>query len=570
MKYTTPQSLLALPATVSSPSAYQILGLPDFEPDRIRIRTAGEMQAAKLGQLQGQADADAWDQANKWLKSATTILSDASKKSAYDRKLLASRPVAAVDPLAGMLPGRPSGAASHAVASSLTGSPVGAAPPTPPTVGGPVGVPVSVPGLPTGPGYPSVGSAPGPGYAGAAWGPNANGVAGTYGTPESGIATDTGTPLVKRRVSTARKKGLPILPVAIMVFCLGCIGGLGYLAYKVANGDQAITLSINRGPVVNVVDPNGDGKAVVVPGAVSDRNRVPYDPVMGGLGNNVMPPGPATEVTDNPGTDATADQAGMENTDAADMTMPATGNGGDMPTTEVDPMAQDMATMPEMTDTNPAGSDPTQPTTETTTPPIPTTPEPTPTPPTPTPPGPTPEEIKAGDVAIATVREAALRYQWDRLKPLAEAAEMAAKTDPQIQLAQGLYQLMDLATYYRDGIFKTMQTLRNGQELDLKEGVKLIIVEITPQQLVIRINGVNKSYPLNALPPPLISRLGEMAMPDDSATSRAAKYAYQVLAESTNGPFRARAVQDLSQIDEEIEGAELEQLLAAIRFLYPQ
>ncbi len=183
---------------------------------------------------------------------------------------------------------------------------------------------------------------------------------------------------------------------------------------------------------------------------------------------------------------------------------------------------------------------------------------------------PSPEELQAADQAIAGVRQAVLKFQWDKLGTLAEAAASAAKTPEQTELAEGLVQLVDLATYYRDGIFRTLLGLKSGQEIDLKEGIKFVIVERNAQQLVIRVNGANKSYRLDALPLPLVSRFGEMAMPDESPTSRAAKYVYQSLAESTNAAFRQKAVQELSQIDEEIEGAEVEKLVNAIRFLYPQ
>ncbi len=257
MRYTTPQSLLALPATASSPSAYQILGLPDFEPDRTRIRTAGELLAAKLAELQGEADGDAWEQANKWLRSATTILSDASKKSAYDRKLLASRPAVAVDPLAGMLPGRSVAAAPTPFGSAS--SSLGSAP-------GVSTLPGAMPPAALNPMAPS--AIPTPGMSPF---PNATG---SVDGSDAGVAT----PMIKRRVTTARKKGFPVIPVVMSVFCLGCIGVLAYVVYAMVSGDQKISLNINRGPTVNVVDPNGDGRAVVVPGEVSDRTRVPYDP----------------------------------------------------------------------------------------------------------------------------------------------------------------------------------------------------------------------------------------------------------------------------------------------------
>jgi hypothetical protein len=516
MTYNTPQSLLALPPNVKAPDAYRVLGLPSLEADRARIKAAIEAKLVRLADTKSQADPAAWAQASQWVKNAQAILSDASKKAAYDRKLAAENPGASapvVDPLAGMLPTparKPAAPASDPMADFL----------------------------PQGP--PSLRTA-------------------RMGQAESMVAVEeapseapVAVPMVRRRpVSTKRR--MPWVPIILTVFCLAAIGGLGGLAYLMLQGKGG-TIVINPNGGTVLASGEGGARMISAPGAVPDRQKQPYDPVMGGLAGKVPPP---------------RSEQGLAPEQVAPPKTPSN-----------PPMTEDMDSQPmesEPMDMQPGEPGPMEPVTPAPNPNmvpepmVPETPEPAPTEPIPAEPPmpePTPEEIQAGVVALTAVGTAIKQHDWANMKRLAEAAEAVAAGPQQKLLAGDLFQFVDLVSYYHGAIEKSLKTLGSGVELDLSNQVKVIVVEATPAKLIIRVNGNNREYETAKLPLGIANKLAEMSLAADPATLQAAKLSYQAMSPVTTPEIRLAAVNELEKITDEVEGAEPAKLVSVIRFLY--
>jgi len=154
------------------------------------------------------------------------------------------------------------------------------------------------------------------------------------------------------------------------------------------------------------------------------------------------------------------------------------------------------------------------------------------------------------------------------MKQLADDAQAAAAGDQQKEQAAMMYQLVDLATFYHGGIEKGLTLLKAGNELDITDELKIVIVETGPDKLIVRFNGKNKEYTFDTIPLSLAHKIAKLTMSGDAPTSIAAKHCYQAIAAVTTQAYREAAVAELEKITEEVEGAEPAKLVAAIRLLY--
>jgi len=483
MTTATPQSILSLPPETQPTDAYLILGLAAFESSRTKIKAAAEDAISRLNRARPSTDEGVWVIAAQWLKDAQSILSDASKKAAYDRKLTArmAAKVPAIDPLAGFLPGRVKQPA-----------------PPPSPANNPRPVPIHTT-------------------------PSAATQTTTRLLPETTSPTFNlpQVPIGTGHSRSRARRGLPWFSIFLSLFSLIAIGGLGGLLYLLQRGNlPSIVISSGGVTVAASADADGDGRAVALPGEVTDRNAKPrpFDPVMGGLAGDMPPPRPP-EMLDDVRTEAVANDSSMTQMGSPLMPM-------------VEP------TTPMM-----------------------------PAPETPAPP-PTEEQIKAGDVAIAAVVDAVKQHDWARMKQLADDAQAAAASDQQKEQAAMIYQLVDLATFYHGGIEKGLTLLKAGNELDITDELKIVIVETGPDKLIVRFNGKNKEYTFDTIPLSLAHKIARLTMSHDAPTSIAAKHCYQAIAAVTTQPYREAAVAELEKITAEVEGAEPAKLVAAIRLLY--
>jgi len=340
-----------------------------------------------------------------------------------------------------------------------------------------------------------------------------------------GVATLVRVPVV-RRTSTASRKRFPWVPVILSVFCLIALGSLFGVIYLLQQGGGGIVIDPDGNMTFASADGRGGERVSHREMALAAEQRQRQsDPVMGDMAGKGSPPKPWQRTNGSAGLDP-------------------------MQTAVTSPM------MPE-----PTIPEPMVPATVT---PEPTTPEP------PMVAEPTAEQLQMGAAAIDKVTNAIRRADWSNMKSLAQAAETAAAGEAQQELASSLYQLVDLATYYHGALTQSIGTLGSGIELDLTDDLKIVIVEVSPERLVIRFNGKNKEYPMQMLPLSLAHKLASMSVAGEAATIEAAKFAYQAVAPVTTPPFREEAITGLGKITGEVEGAEPAKLIAAIRHVYAQ
>jgi hypothetical protein len=133
--------------------------------------------------------------------------------------------------------------------------------------------------------------------------------------------------------------------------------------------------------------------------------------------------------------------------------------------------------------------------------------------------------------------------------------------------AQALFELADLATYYRVGIERAVSELNVGNDLEVTEGFRVIVVETGADLLVIRFNARNRSYTLDELPWSLAHKLATFSMPN-GPSAEAAKAVYQAISPNANEDDRDQALEWLSDIQGETEGADPQRLSETVQSLF--
>ena len=177
------------------------------------------------------------------------------------------------------------------------------------------------------------------------------------------------------------------------------------------------------------------------------------------------------------------------------------------------------------------------------------------------------EMIADAEAALARVRDLIRDAKWNEMKQAAESAVQVRMTDEQKTEAEALFEVADLATYYRAGIARAVAELSIGEDFEVTENFRVIIVERGEDLLVVRYNAKNRSFTLDEFPFSLAHRLATFSMPA-SATGQAAKAAYQAIAPKTTTDYRAEAVQWLREIDGEVEGADPKRMADTIENLF--
>ncbi len=524
--------LLNLPVDVRQPHAYQVLGLADGEQNADTIQQAIQATIQKLREARAATNPDVWSQAAQLVQQARGILGDPQKKADLDARFgiisisaedefgddgfgdesfeddgfTAPQPATA-DPLAGLLPN----------ANPLA--------------------PVAAPSAPESPQF-NLSTQP------AASSPATVSVATDSAPTFAPPKLKTSTPKLRRKRSSLPMLlfGFVIIGMTFTAMAMAyyLVWGPGQIAINTSgNGIQISSGAAGSEETSQVSPPTGS------PAVERKRER---DPIMGSLGPEL--PGDTDQYV-----------APMEPDNASEMAMNDAAPAMDAP---MQAMTPDSMTPDSMTPDNMTPD--AMPTPEAATP----DPEMMPvqeTMPMPEAVPPDPQMVEAAAAAIEQAKAAIKKADWANMASLAEKAGAAAVTDEQRQAADSMFQLADLATFYRGGIERALKDLTIGNTFEVTEGLEIVIVDVTAEKLTIRSAAKNRSYSVNELPLALAHKLASFHV-DPDATGTAAKAAYQAITPVSTEPYREESIMWLGEINDEIAGAERDKLIAAIRMVY--
>jgi hypothetical protein len=136
-------------------------------------------------------------------------------------------------------------------------------------------------------------------------------------------------------------------------------------------------------------------------------------------------------------------------------------------------------------------------------------------------------------------------------------------------IADGLFQLADLVTFYRGGVVRGVESLTVANDFAVTPDFRIVIVETGPDLLVVRAGAKNRSYTFDQIPFKLSEKLAEFSI-DAGPTRQAAMAAYQAVSPLADEGHRDQAVKVFGALDGQINGAQSDQLISAIKHLFPK
>lgn len=551
MPATKISDLLPIAPGTRQPHPYQVLGLEDGEQDPKVITRAIKRSIASLKAAKPQADDKVWKRAALLVKQAQEVLTSPEQKAELDARFgivsteaIPDSPGAAPDPLIGVLPpgdplqSKPTDPLAAVLPSSNPLAPASFDTELPrPSSDWSHVEPATAE---TSERAPSIGELKSSDAASAE-------IDGGRAAQDSTVEINSPAPVsvqpAKKKKKRKRSSTGMFLLATFAVVCLAIVGGLVFFLLY-GPGELAITKGDGGISISTQPRPNDDGVASAPPAAPPPR-PTPKDPIMGSLGKDRSP-------------------SLLKKPSGIASSLPEDSDNLRSPTV---PMTPEVDSTPEMMQPPPSiASDPAA---ELSVDEMPTMQsdagiemqaemEP-------------PDEatIAAADQALDRVRQLIRTADWKAMKPAAEAVLEQRMTPTQQRDAEALQELADLAVYYRGGIERAVADLKVGDDFEVVDDFRVIVVETGPDLLVVRFNAKNRSFTLDELPWSLAHKLATFSMPQ-SPSSQAAKAAYQSIAPKSNNADRQQALEWLDGIQGEVEGANPQRLSETIRSLFPE
>ena len=528
--------LLPIPPGIRQPHPYQVLGLEDGEQDSAVIASALQSAISRLKDAKSQTDPSLWKKAARLVKGAQDVLSDPERKAKLDarfgiisRDALAAAQASPADALAAFLPpADPLSSANDPLAAVL--------PSTNPLA--PTEVSAEDP-------VPSSGS-PRPANAAtseAVEAPLNSMPPGLFGTPPSSDDSPQLLPSmpVVAKVPRPRRKRSNVGAVLFFTFAFGTFGAIGALVYFLIFSGGQVAITKSEGMIsISAQPPSASGSTIVSqprPVAPTPAQR-PRDSIIGKLDPGALPPGLKGQPSGL--TSSLDSEFGGDSQANGSMPMKSLGmsdrTSASLPSNDVPPMVSDDSPAME-----PAIEPAMKPLTD--------------------------DLIAQADQSLERVRQLIQSANWKEMKPAAEAALAQRMSADQMNEAKALFEVADLASYYRGGIEKAVAGLNIGNDFEVTEDFRVIVVETGPDLLVVRFNAKNRSFVFDELPWSLAHKLASFSMPDDP-TTEAAKAVYQAISPNANEAYRDQALKWLTDIQGEVEGADPERLGETIRNLF--
>lgn len=578
-------TFLGLDEELQQPNHYQLLRLAAGESDAAKISAAADKATGRVRAIRPGANAAAWAALLDEIQTARACLLDGERRSAYDRTHLGKEPTAAapVDntgstpAMAFIPPAAPAyafppgtGPVATATSSSLFGTPNYGMPPSQPLPGPSPMMPAVDPMAPlpqayqaapayAAPsyGYPAAAMAPTwpqqassmlpPGYGGAAIPGPMTPVGASWGAPMPPAGPAVAPPVAP----TANDALNPMAPVAYTAapYARPMVAAPVELPTPSVPEATPFTMpsatavavpyesALPQGAAVALATPQSDveiGSAVRSARPMA-RRPAKFPAALIGVGGAAaaLVVGLVIYVSTSGGTtDPTAEGPGhnkpAHNPKVEHPTPPVVHS---TPPT-VQPVKPPVGTRPPPATTDPEKMTPVsvRPEKPETMPPEKMTPEPTkpePTKPEPTPtPEPSPAELAELSQLLTAAKTALGDFSFKEANASLRKADALAKLQEHVDKVSRLKAISSMAEQFQKAIVTTLGTLEAGDVIKVGASTEAAIVEATPQKLVIRVAGQNRTYAINDLPLGLATNLGERSLDSNAPSTKLLKGAF--------------------------------------------
>ena len=178
----------------------------------------------------------------------------------------------------------------------------------------------------------------------------------------------------------------------------------------------------------------------------------------------------------------------------------------------------------------------------------------------------TPEVLEKAEQTLSSAVQAIVTADWNKMNDIANSILEQEMSREQKQKATELFQIIDLAIFYRTAIIDSITNLNVGDDFEVTTDFRVIVVEKSPQGLTVRYNRKNQSYLIDELPWPLAHKLASFEVAGGNF-STAAKAVYQFIAPKTNEGMKAEAIDWITEIQSELDGTEKENISVTLQSL---
>lgn len=530
--------LLPIQTSGSKPNAYQVFGLTGAEQDPAKVTEAMQRVYEGLKASKATADPAVWKQAAKLAEAARKVLEDPQQRRALDASLSPSVAAAggeADDPLASLLPkskplsttaaGAPTTGSTGGGNAAILGIPPGLQPPGHDQSAAPTSSAARVLGTPPlgTPPEPAAPSAPEPAPA-----------ASSTPTVSPEPAAVNWAPAKSKTKRRKKNYGLFFFGLFVVVMLAAIVGLLQFLTQggQIAVGPSGV--QVDQGVVV----------AEPMPAAEEPRpdprrsDGVLGDVAASGIADSLRRPGGDSDTNNGSGLSG----ADPMNNNTSDNRDAGSGIGAmvpEMPTTN----------LPDTTQTPPATG---------------SSPEPEP------PSQPTPAMVTANQEKLDAVAELIRSADWDAMKSSAEALLKQSLTAEQSKRASALFDIADLATFYRGAIGRGLATLNTGSTFDYVDGVPVIVVEASGDSLSIKFNNRTRSFTVDDMPPRLTEKITSFALSPERPDAIAGQALYRLIHPKWRAEYREDTFEMLATIDGELEQVDTRMLQQVARELFAE
>lgn len=351
-----------------------------------------------------------------------------------------------------------------------------------------------------------------------------------------------------QRLSRRRRSKTGLLIPAI--FAVACFGIVGVVLFFILNKPGVMIAMSDDGVAIQDGTENQENQVADPVQEQKPRSAQPQDPIMGRLGpepENQNPDANAPKLTDPiAGTD---DNEANQASEAMSEEKPRGNqmNDGQAGSTNAAPNSTPPSTPEKPTpdeppaEMQPSGNNP-------------------------------PMESLSGEVlqkaeqTLQIAKSAILDADWNQMNSVANKMLDQPMSDDQKRQADDLFQVIDLALFYRTAIVDSINNLNVGNDFEVSDSLRVIIVEKSPSNLTVMFNKMQREYSIDQLPWPLAHKLASFEVSGDTF-STAAKSVYQAIAPTTNPGLQTQALDWIKEIQDDLDGTDYENVGATLSSL---
>lgn len=142
---------------------------------------------------------------------------------------------------------------------------------------------------------------------------------------------------------------------------------------------------------------------------------------------------------------------------------------------------------------------------------------------------------------MTTAKEALGEQNFTEANELITKAESLAKLPKHQEAVARLRQVSNLVHQFRDAVAAAVQGLEAGAVFMVGSSTQVAFVEGFPDKAILRIAGMNKTYPFRDMPPGLAVAIADMKLDGSDPVSRAVKGAYLLVHKRADGESHEKA-----------------------------